>query len=162
MGVLVLTWWWALTDVWEYRLPTASRNCVQQVNVIISASVSLCTGYQCSGSGTFWYGSGSSIRNSEGRMRLLRIWLQILLFSSVTFNMPKNFSKVIKKSQNSRNQRFSYHFSLDDGRIRIRIRIHTSDLWMLAIRKPHIKFFTTFQNLVKISFPQTHFHNKNL
>ncbi len=80
------------------------------------------------------------IRTSDKRMQLKIL----LFFSSVTIKMPtKNkffrlllfegtflsffTATVIKKSQNSRNQGFSYFFLLDDGRIRIRIRIRTSD-----------------------------------
>ncbi len=70
----------------------------------------------------------------RGSIPLIRIWIRmrirILLFSSVTFNQQKNFSKLLcsvllkgtftsffkdKKSKrvtNSRNQGFSYYFSL--------------------------------------------------
>ncbi len=40
---------------------------------------------QCSGSVTFWYGSGSAIRNTD-------LWIRILIFSSVADKMPKFFS----------------------------------------------------------------------
>jgi hypothetical protein len=90
---------------------------------------------QCSGSVTFWYGSGSSefgpvpLTNRSGLIRL-----RILLYSSVTFKTSRknnffslgftpysffkthlNYSskkKVIKKSQNNRNQGFSKFFCL--------------------------------------------------
>ncbi len=83
---------------------------------------------QCCGSMTFWCGSGSGSADPY-------LWLiRILLFSSLTFKMPKknffflksipayyflkvhlhNFSKIKikKKSQNSRNQGFSEYICL--------------------------------------------------
>ncbi len=59
----------------------------------------------CSGSMTFWCGSGSG--TFEG-----------------TFTSFFKDKKSKKKSQNSRNQGMSYYFLLDVGRIWI--RIHTS------------------------------------
>jgi hypothetical protein len=75
---------------------------------------------QCCGSMKFWYGSGSADPHP--------LTNGILLFSPVTFKTPtKNYSayyflkvnlhrfsrlKVIKKSQNSRNQCLSYYFCL--------------------------------------------------
>jgi hypothetical protein len=48
--------------------------------------------YQCCGSVTFWYGSGSPTSDKRIRIRL-HIRLRIMLFSSVTFKMElKNVS----------------------------------------------------------------------
>ncbi len=94
---------------------------------------------QCCGSMTFWYWSGLRIHVSD-------LWIQILLYSSLTFKTPtknefkKSFSayyfmklhlhhfskiesqKEVRKQEESR---FFLLYLLDDGRIRIRIR--TSD-----------------------------------
>ncbi len=103
---------------------------------------------QCSGTVTFWYGSGFG--SSDSYLWLtMRIRLPILLISSVTFKMTTenifssssfyaySFLKVHlhhsskikshKKSQkDSRNQGFSSFFLLVNGRTRI--WIHTNNL----------------------------------
>ncbi len=50
----------------------------------------------------------------------IRIRIRILLFSFLTFKTPTFKEKVQKKSQNSRNQGFSYYFCLgiSAGKIR--------------------------------------------
>ncbi len=62
--------------------------------------------------------------NESGRSKTIRIRirLRIRLRNTVTFTSFFKDKKSINKSQNDRNQGFSYYFLLDDGRIRSRIR----------------------------------------
>ncbi len=107
-------------------------------------------GRQCSGSMTFWCGSGSVSADpclwpmdpdadpdpaifvitfkTPTKNEFKKKFFCLLLFEG-TFTLFCNDKKFRKKSLNSRNQDFSYFF-VDDRRIRIRIRIHTSDLWI--------------------------------
>ncbi len=116
--------------------------------------------WQCSGSMTFWCGSGSAdpcLWLFSADQGIFVIDLQDVS-KKLTFNTIFSacyflrvhlhyFSKIKsqKESQNSGIQGFSYYFSFlhDDRRIRIqsRIRIHTSDQWIrIRIReaKKHV------------------------
>ncbi len=75
--------------------------------------------HQCCGSVTFWYGSGSAypyLWRTDPAIFVSDIqdafkFLCLLLFEG-TFTSFFKDKKVIKKSQNSRNQGFSYYFCL--------------------------------------------------
>jgi hypothetical protein len=101
----------------------------------------LCILGQCSGSMTFWCGSGSgSMPLTKGSGSRIRI----LLFSAYYFLKVHihNFSKIKspKKSQNGRNQCFSYYFCLlMEGSGSETDPIHTSDEWIrIRVAQKHV------------------------
>ncbi len=112
----------------------------------------------------------------------LQIRIQIMLFSSVAFKMPTkdifflslfayyqvhlhyssqiNFS-VIKKSQNSRNQGFSYYFCLmmegsRSGRFKniriLRIQIHNTKSAIVSLQQPAAHWYRNLNNKEDLSY----------
>jgi hypothetical protein len=68
--------------------------------------------YQCYGSVTFWYGSGSAPLTNRNPAVFA---LDLQDANKKLFNLNVHllhFSKVLRKSQNSRNKGFSYYFCL--------------------------------------------------
>jgi hypothetical protein len=84
---------------------------------------SLVTSKQCCGSVPFWYGFGSSDSDPwicDPDPAIFVIDLQQKTIFSAYYLLKVHLHKVIKKSQNNKNQGFSCYFGLADRRVRSR------------------------------------------